>query len=274
MKTWQTVSILALSVAIAAAGWLFSSPEKPQPEVAHKATAPIRETAVPKRTEVPVKVRPSADRRRADVFDFADSDRDEKDLNLAFGDDFKFEEEIKEKLSEVMQQIYDEYLVASKREDRKAMLAAIQKMLGKVQAGQSVPHWLKDEMIDGIKWVGSSALPELIAMAADADAEVADSALEALQELLWDFDTTSQQVADALLQVVRLSTDKSVIEPFVNEMMDMPTDLKVKTALAVIDSGNAAATECLMENVDFIFDDFDGKIKTREDIAAYGGEGE
>jgi len=124
-------------------------------------------------------------------------------------------------------------------------------------------------MIEGIKWVGGSALPELIAMAADADAEIASSSLDALQDLLWDFDTTPQQISDALCQVVKLSTDVSVIEPFVFEMNDMPTQLKVSTALMILDSGNSVAAQCLDENMSFIFDDFNGSVKTREDILNY-----
>jgi len=273
MKNWQAALVLALSAAIAAAGWLFSSPKDPQQDSQKKSGAAVLARADGKRTEVPVRVRQNADKRRPADFAFGDiegEDKSDKDFNLAFGDDFGFEDEIKEKLSTVLQQIYDEYLAAEKKENRKAMLAALGKLLAKAQAGQPLPRWLKDRMIEDIKWIGSAAMPELMAMAADADAEVSSQAIDALQDLLWDFNTTPQQVSDALLQVVRLTTDKSVIEPFIFEMDSMGTSLRVATALGVLDSGNAVATQCLMENVDFVFDDFDGKIKTREDIAAYG----
>ena len=113
-----------------------------------------------------------------------------------------------------------------------------------------------------------------MAMAADADAGVSSSALEALQELLWDFDTTPQQIADALQQVVKLSTDATVIEPFITEMDTLPMSLRIATAINIFDSGNAAAIKSLQDNMNFVFDDFDGKLMTREDLLQYAQDNE
>jgi len=269
MKTWQTISILALSVAIAAWGWLMTFRERaPEPEKAESIVS--RKATSSGKTEQAIKGTPFNVARNSDDFSF--NDVADKGMNLSFGDDFGFEDEIKEKLSTVLQEIYDQYLAASNREDHKAMLAAIQRLLAKSAAGEKLPFWLKQQMIEGIKWVGSSAMPELIEMAADVDADISSSALDALQDLLWDFNTTPQQIASALKQVVRLSTDSSVIEPFIFEMDTMSMNLRVSTALAIFDSGNATAVECLQNNMDFVFENFDGSIKTREDVVRYGAE--
>jgi len=269
MKTWQTISILALSVAIAAWGWLTTFRTK-APESEKAASIVSRKPTSAGRTEQAIKPAPFNLARQSEEFSF--NDAADKGMNLSFGDDFGFEDEIKEKLSTVLQEIYDQYLAASNREDRKAMLAAIQRLLAKSASGEKLPIWLKQQMIEGIKWVGSSAMPEVIEMAADADVDISSSALDALQDLLWDFDTTPQQIADALKQVVRLSTDTSVIEPFICEMDTMPLNMRVSAALSVFDSGNATAVECLQNNMDFVFENFDGSIKTREDVVRYGAE--
>ena len=90
------------------------------------------------------------------------------------------------------------------------------------------------------------------------------------QELLWDFDTTPQQIADAIAQLVKLTTDGQILNPFIFEMNGMPNSLKVSTSLVILDSGNKTAIEALDDNMAFVFDDFNDKIKTRADIIQYG----
>ena len=91
-----------------------------------------------------------------------------------------------------------------------------------------------------------------------------------MQELLWDFDTKPQQIADALKQMVKLTTDSTVIEPFVYEMGNMDPQLRADTALMLLDSGNQAAITAMSDNMGFVFDDFEGEVQTREDIVAWG----
>ncbi|MGN0832455.1 MAG: hypothetical protein ACI4RD_02245 [Kiritimatiellia bacterium] len=271
MKNWQNLAILALLAAVAVLGCLVTfGPDAPA-EAKEEAIVAFRKPDPQPGRKVKAAVRIGAGEgvRAPSSADFALGGKDEKDMTLSFGDDFGFEEEIKEKLTSVIQEIYDQYLAASDREDRKAMLASIQRILSKMAAGEKVPVWLRQQLVEGVKWVGGLAFPELMAMAADADVGVSSSALDALQELLWDFDTTPQQIADALNQVVKLSTDATVIEPFVNEMDTMPMSLRVSTALAIFDSGNEVAIKCLQDNTSFVFDDFDGNLKTREDLVQY-----
>ena len=73
------------------------------------------------------------------------------------------------------------------------------------------------------------------------------------------------------LQLVKLTHDGTILNPFIFEMNDMPNSLKVSTALVILDSGNKAAIEAFEDNKAFAFNDMDGgKIQTREDIIQFG----
>lgn len=272
MKAWQTGGILAAAAAVVAMGFLWSSSQGDSPKQ-EKAAKPLVSRKVAKtetgdRTTA-VKVRTDSGFGKEKGFGKFDDDWGTDDMSMSFGGDFGFADEVQEKLEGVIREIYSQYLTAERKGDRKQMLASIQKLLARVAAGEVVPKWLKGRLVENIKWVGGSALPEMMAMAADPDVEISKSALEALQEMLWDFDANSQQISDALLQVVKLTNDAAVIEQFIFEMNDMPNQLKVDTALAVIDSGNETAVKCLGDSLDFVFEDFEGKLQTREDIVKW-----
>lgn len=194
---------------------------------------------------------------------------DVSNLDSGFVDD---EEKLITELSSAVREMYEQLVRSRSRFDRKGMLAAVRQILAAMKRGESVPRFVKLAAVEGLKVNGGGidALADLVGFAADADATVAGSAVEALEELLWDFDSTPAQIASAVQQIVSLSTDRAVVEPFVTEINDLPTALKVQTALKIVDSGNATALEVLDENREFIFDDFEGNIQTREDIVRYG----
>lgn len=194
---------------------------------------------------------------------------DVSNLDSGFVDD---EEKLIAELSGVVRGLYEQLLRSRSKFDRKGMLAAVRQILAAMKRGESIPRFVKLAAVEGLKVNGGGidALADLVGFAADADATVASTAIEALEELLWDFDSSPAQVAGAIQQIVSLSTDRAVVEPFVTEINDLPTALKVKTALHVVDSGNETALEVLDENRGFIFDDFEGNIQTREDIVRYG----
>lgn len=194
---------------------------------------------------------------------------DASDLDSGFVDD---EEKLLTELSGAVREMYEQLLRSRAKFDRKGMLAAIRQLLAAMKRGESVPRFVKLAAVEGLKVNGGGidALADLVGFAADADANVASSAVQALEELLWDFDSSPAQIAGAIQQIVSLSTDRAVVEPFVTEINDLPTALKVQTALKVVDSGNMTALEVLDENRGFIFGDFEGNIQTREDIVRYG----
>lgn len=191
------------------------------------------------------------------------------DMSSGFLDD---EDELMAETDAVVKQIYREMLGSLSRFNRKETRLAVQRLLAAIAKGEQVPRFMKIKAIEALKMCGDgcSSLPELLGLAADADPEVASMSLDALQEVLWDFDAQPQQLATAITMAVGMTTDRSIIESFVFEMNDLPVALKVSTALSIIDSGNVTAIELLDENRSFIFDDFNGNINSREDIISYG----
>lgn len=182
------------------------------------------------------------------------------------------EEELLAETDALVKQIYREMLESLSKFNRKQTRLAVQRLLAAIANGEQVPRFMKIKAIEALKMCGDgcSSLPELLGLAADADPTVASMSLDALQEVLWDFEAQPQQLATAITMAVGMTTDRSIIESFVFEMNDLPVALKVSTALSIIDSGNETAVELLEENRSFIFDDFNGNINSREDIISYG----
>lgn len=201
----------------------------------------------------------------SDSFDINDSDK----LPSGFIDD---EEELMKETSTVVKKLYQELLASMSGFDRKKMRLSVSKLLAALAKGEQVPRFMKLKVLEALKMGGDGcgSLADLLLLAADSDPIVSSTSLDALQELLWDFDARPQQLAEAIRMATGLTTDKSILESFVFEMNDLPVKLKVDTALAIIDSGNDAAVAVLDENKSFVFDDFNGDINSREDIVKYG----
>lgn len=191
------------------------------------------------------------------------------DMSSGFLDD---EDELLAETSSVVKQIYREMLGSLSKFNRKETRLAVQRLLAAIAKGEQVPRFMKIKAIEALKMCGDgcSSLAELLGLAADVDPVVASASLDALQEVLWDFEAQPQQLASAITMAIGMTTDRSIIESFVFEMNDLPVALKVSTALSIIDSGNVTAVELLEENRSFIFDDFNGNINSREDIIRYG----
>ena len=276
MKSVRFILIAAVAGLLGAWGWL-SFRSKADVESAEREavlrsrkirTAQVKEEKSKKRA-LRVASAPNRTQKPAASADDGWSVDDVSNLDSGFVDD---EEKLIAELSGVVRGLYEQLVRSRSKFDRKGMLAAVRQILAAMRRGESVPRFVKLAAVEGLKVNGGGidALADLVGFAADADATVAGSAVEALEELLWDFDSTPAQIASAVQQIVSLSTDRAVVEPFVTEINDLPTALKVKTALHVVDSGNETALEVLDENRGFIFDDFEGNIQTREDIVRYG----
>ena len=187
--------------------------------------------------------------------------------------DFALEGEVAVEMSKAVRDLIADMRSAQGKFDRKGVLAAVRSLLAMIAKGEAVSAYAKYQAIEALKFAGGGileSLPELVQLAADDSSEVSEASLAAIQELLWDFDTTPQQIADAIAQLVKLTTDGTILNPFIFEMNGMPNSLKVSTSLTILDSGNKTAIDALGDNMAFVFDDFTGKIQTREDIVQYG----
>lgn len=235
----------------------------------------IREPKSDKRSEIRI----SNDRRsRADVAATSTVDKnwdpfadDKSGFNMDF--DLGLDEGAIVEMSKAVRSILDSIGRAQAKFDKKGVLTSVRQLLAMMARGEAVSAQAKIQAIGALQFAGGGireTLPELVQLAADENPEVARVSLEALQEMLWDFDTTPQQIADAIGQLVKLTNDPNIINPFIFEMTDMPAQLKVATSLTILDSQNDAAIAVLDDNKAFVFDDFDGKVQTRQDIVQYG----
>ena len=279
MKLWKLIVLTLGLVGLGFGGWKLTAPgkethdEKPSKVLRSRVIREAKQVA--KRNVRRIDV---AGRRRAAAKDNPKVDEkwnpfaDEKgkfDMDL----DFTLEGEVAVEMSKAVLDLIAEMRSAQGKFDRKGVLAAVRKLLDMIAKGEPVSAFAKTQAIDALKFAGGGlfeALPELVQLAADPEPEVSEASLAALQELLWDFDTTPQQIADAIAQLVKLTTDGQILNPFIFEMNGMPNSLKVSTSLVILDSGNKTAIEALDDNMAFVFDDFNDKIKTRADIIQYG----
>ena len=292
MKLWQKIFIVAALVAIGSCGWyLFPSDRGSASDAKAKVlrSRMIRERKAAKRQEIHIKtenpVQLAAEAKDAakdgdvakagegkDWNPFEDADSVKFDLSF----DFEFDDDIggsKDSISPTVRKAMDALASARASFDRKQILASVRSLLSLASSGAGVPAAARAAAIEALKMEGGGieeSLPEIVELASDQNEAISSAALEAMQELLWDFDTKPQQIADALAQMVKLTTDATVIEPFVYEMGNMDPQLRTDTALMLLDSGNEAAVTVMSDNMGFVFDDFDGEVQTREDIVAWG----
>lgn len=289
MKLWHNIFILAALVAIGSCGWyLFPSDRRNVSDKDGKVLRSrlIREKKAAKRQEIRIKTENPAQfdlaqavetsnevaKANKDWNPFADADSAKFDLSF----DFEFDDDIggsKNNISPVVRKAMDALASARASFDQKQILASVRSLLSLASSGAGVPAAALAAAIDALKMEGggiSESLPEMVELATSQNESISSAALEAIQELLWDLDTKPQQIADALKQIVKLTTDATIIEPFVYEMGNMDPQLRADTALMLLDSGNQAAIKAMSDNMGFVFDDFEGEVQTREDIIAWG----
>ena len=277
MKLWKLIVLTLGLVGLGFGGWKLTAPgkethdEKPGKVLRSRVirdAKPAAKRSV-RRIDASSRRREVAKGKVDDNWNPFAEEKGKFDMDL----DFTLAGEVAVEMSKAVRDLIAEIRRAQGRFDSKGVLVAVRKLLDMIAKGEHVSAYAKVQAIDALKFAGGGlfeALPELVQLAADPEPEVSEASLAALQELLWDFDTTPQQIADAIAQLVKLTTDGQILNPFIFEMNGMPNSLKVSTSLVILDSGNKTAIEALDDNMAFVFDDFNDKIKTRADIIQYG----
>ena len=282
MKIWQIVLLTLVVGAVGSCGWwLFSGSDKradASDSAVLRSRRTIREEKVSKRksetriSNIEARRRAAA-AKNAELAKWNPFENDKSGFDMDFDLDLDLETQAIVEMSKTVRSVLNKIDRAQAKFDKKGVLTSVRQLLAMMARGERVTAQAKVQAIGALQFVGggiSETLPELVQFAADESPEVARVSLDALQEMLWDFDTTPQQIADAIGQLVNLTDDPNIINPFIFEMTDMPAALKVSTSLAILDSQNDAAIAALDDNKSFVFDDFDGKVQTREDIVQYG----
>lgn len=299
MKLWKLITLTVVLVGLCIGGWWLSAPKADEPDdkpgrvlrsrvireekPASRATA--RRIAAKQRREKGLSKPGSEVKNKNAKVDEDWNPFDDDKGNFDMDIDFTLEGEVAVEMSKAVRDILTEMRRAQVNFDHRGVMAAVRKLLAKMSGGAKVSSYAKCQIVEALKSAGGGGdgeggggggvlevLPELVQLAADENQEVAEVSLEAIQELLWDFDTTPQQISEAIGLLVNITTDGQILNPFIFEMNGMPNSIKVETALVILDSGNQTAIDALGDNMAFVFDDFAGKIQTREDIIQYGKE--
>lgn len=279
MKVWKIASLVIIVGAVGSCGWwLLSDAGKtsraPEGEVlrSRKTIAPAKSGKAKSETLIAnAQRRRLAAARNAEAMKWNPFEDDKSGFDMDF--DFGLDSGTIVEMSKAVQSVLDQMGKAQAKFDKKGVMASVRKLLEMIARGEKVSALAKLQAIEAMKFAGGGLLdklPEVAQFAADENPEVAKASLESLQEMLWDFDTTPQQIADAIAQLVKLTDDPNILNPFIFEMTDMPAPMKVATSLVILDSQNDAAIAALDDNKSFVFDDFEGKVQTRQDIVQYG----
>ena len=186
-------------------------------------------------------------------------------------DEVELSKEIAAIYSEIKKS-FDKDPFMDSRKSRKALLAAVQKLLAQTANGAVVPGFVKRNTIDMLGWAGGDGLSEMVGFMADADAEVATYAKEKFQDALDDFTLSDREISAVLKEVVKVEHDQESLDMYISQLSNMRNSVKVDTALAIVDSGNEDAVAVLENNLDFHFGAGEGdyEVKTRADIVQYG----
>ena len=213
---------------------------------------------------------------------------------------FEFDDELEAELSEDVKAIIAELNDAFRRPDtdKQAVCRAVQKlidymygspasaggargvkgshggsMIASLSGGGSgnVPAFVKERALDALKWVGADAMPETVALVADADPQITAIAKEVLMEQMMDFDAREADIVAAIKQLVQVDMEPGQYESMMFTVSSFKNSNKVDVALTVYDKGTDQAFEALSKNVDFIFDQSESEsIQSKEDIIQYG----
>ena len=277
----------AFGIAVLVGGsWYFSSSSDGKSEAAdrHEVLRSRRliKSATPvRRSEIRIREQ-KADRqvaKEAKPFDkkafeaaWAEEKENGFDLDLDFDFDFDLDDVSPRKMSREVVAVLGKIKAAQARFDAKAVRASVRNLLAMASAGHPVAASAKIQALEALKEAGGGVeenLPEVVQLAADENPAVSTASIESLEDMLWDFDTTPQQIASCITQLLDLTTVEMILDPFINEMGELPMSLKLETTQAVYASANETAKKLLDDSISFIYDDFNGEIQTREDIARY-----
>lgn len=175
-------------------------------------------------------------------------------------------------LTEEFRSLLEELRAAFDASDRTKVIDIVKRLQSREGWPDDVPQSVKSEALEALAWFGPSCLPEAVGFISDTDADVSEDVVDAFDDMLMDFEGGDRALADIVKTVTRSVHNRDVLETFVSELGNMRNSVKVDTALAIMDSGNADAIAVLKENADSIFDECEEghEVETREDIVKYG----
>lgn len=172
--------------------------------------------------------------------------------------------------SSELRKILDDLQAALDGNDWLGAVKIVQKMQDAAEWPDGIPSSLHHVAIDTLKWFGSRAAPELVGYLGSADAEVVESATDAMLEALSDFSLSDRERSALLLGYTKVITDADTLDMMMAEMHDMRPTVRAETALGIYEGGNKTAVEVLEASLDYYFSESEGyEVKSRDDVVRF-----
>ena len=258
MKT--TLTVLALLLALGVAWWLFSPGNGglPQEEgddtraVTRKVTSGAKAVHRAKGH----RIRETHGGNRPEL-------REKPKLTDAMED-----EEVK--MTPAYKALLDEVRAAIDTEDRKRLIKVVQQMQDADEWPDGLPTSLNMAAVEALRWFGASVAPELVGYLGSSNSDIVESATEAMMDALSDFSLSDAERSSLLLGFVKVVGDADTLDSMIMELDNMRPTVRAKTGMAIFESGNKAASDALLENMDFLYCDMDDlEVSRPEDLKAY-----
>ena len=166
--------------------------------------------------------------------------------------------------------LLDEVRAAIDAEDRKRLIKVVQQMQDSDEWPDGIPASLNMAAVEALRWFGASVAPELVGYLGSSDPDVVESATAAMMDVLSDISLSDRERSSLLLGFVKVVGDADTLDSMMMELDNMRPTVRAKTGMAIFASGNKAASDALLENIEFLYCDMDDLEVTRpEDLKAY-----
>lgn len=163
--------------------------------------------------------------------------------------DFEAEEEAK--LTAQHRQLLTDIRAALDADDKKKMIALIQKMQKLEEWPDGIPSVLKKTAIEAMAWFGADCLPELVGFFADKDPEVISDVISQYEDALSNPDLSPEQIAQLLVVASQYVHDADEMDSMLTSFNELSHSLAVDTIKTIMKVGTDETKQVLPGNIDF-----------------------
>lgn len=163
--------------------------------------------------------------------------------------DLEAEEEAK--LTAQHRQLLTDIRAALDADNKKRMIALIQKMQKLEEWPDGIPSILKKTAIEAMAWFGADCLPELAGFFADGDPEIVEDVVSRYDEALSDPELTPEQISQLLVVASQFVHDSDAMDSMLTSLNELPHSLAVKTIETIMEKGTSETKKVLPDNIDF-----------------------
>ena len=150
------------------------------------------------------------------------------------------EEDLKGLCKELMEELKDVTKNDSLRRIRKA-IALFNLPESKGGLGGMVPKVLRMQAVEALGSCGAGAIPDLVDFLADANAEVAEQAVDQIKDEISDPELSDQERADLLVTMMKAMVDGDDISMMLLDLNGLPDSIRGDALLRILDSGSSQA---------------------------------